>query len=152
MVSNDLWKSIVCNEFKYLFNYKANLQCQDWMHESLSHDAIDPIDRKLKELLPFHIKGIVKGRVDKNSYKFFYSKFVSLIDKKSIWNEKLVKAKKESDLVTVSNEAFALVTLEGQWERWVDLYVKSHGNVRKDKTLNTRSISSSVPARYTRGI
>ena len=74
-----------------------------------------------------------------------------MIDKKTIWNDKLVKAKKESDLVTVSNEAFALVTLEGQWERWVDLYVRSHGNVRKDKSLNIRSIKSSVPARYTRG-
>ena len=121
------------------------------MHESLSKDAIDPINRKLKESLPFHIKNIVKGRVDKKCYKFFYSKFVPLIDKKSIWNDNLVKAKKEIDLVTVSNEAFALVTLEGQWERWVDLYVKSNGKVATDKTLSIKSILSSVPAKYTRG-
>jgi hypothetical protein len=121
------------------------------MHQSLSDDAIDPINKKLKELLPFHMKDLVKGRVDKKCYKLFYSKFVSLIDKKAIWNEKLVKAKKEIDLVTVSNKAFALVTLEGQWDRWVDLYVQSNGKVATDKTLSIKSIPSSVPAKYTRG-
>ena len=121
------------------------------MHQSLSDNAIDHIKGELKESLPFHIKDIVKGRVDKKTYKFFYSTFLPLMYKRSIWNEMIVKAKKEIHLVSISSEAFALVTLESQWDCWIDLYVKSNGKVATDKRLSIKTIQSSIPARYTRG-
>ena len=54
------------------------------------------------------------------------------------------------DLVTVSSEVFALVTLENKWEHWIDLYVKSNGKVATDKNFDIKSIKGSVPAKYTR--
>jgi hypothetical protein len=120
------------------------------MHQSLSDDAIDPINRKLKEPLPFDINDIVKGRVDKKSYTFFYSTFVPLMDTENVWNDKITKANEEMDLVTVSSEVFALTTLENKWDHWIDLYVQSNGKVATDKKFDIKSIESSVPAKYTR--
>ena len=90
----------------------------------------------------------MKGRVEKKSYTFFYSTFVSVMDTENVWNDKITKANEEMDLVTVSSEVFVLVTLENKWEHWIDLYVKSNGKVATDEIFDIKSISSSVPAKY----
>ena len=40
-----------------------------------------------------------------------------------------MNAKTDQDVTTKSNEAFALLCLENQWDRWFDLYVQNDGKM-----------------------
>jgi hypothetical protein len=63
--------------------------------------------------------------VQKRHYKFlmyvdFVEYYVSAVI--GLWHfEKHKCSKKYRDYVTISNEAFAILTIENNWDRWVDM-------------------------------
>ena len=62
-----------------------------------------------------------------------------------------MNAKTDQDVTTKSNEAFALLCLENQWDRWFDLYVQNDGKMTAQRGTKRRICESKVMPKYTRG-
>ena len=58
------------------------------------------------------------------------------------------KTKRIADIVTLSDEAFVLLALENNWERWVDMNNKAKNNYTSSKR-GTAGIDSDVMPKYT---
>ena len=121
------------------------------MHDSLPENAIDPVKKELIAKPEFTMNDILEGRSNKKCYSLFFSKFAPILEKKSIWNQRLKAAKTDKDLLTISSEAFGLLILENQWDRWIDLYQKSGGDIILRKNSKLKDVESKVLPLYTRG-
>ena len=68
----------------------------------------------------------------------YFTRFAPILEKKHIWQHHLINAKTDRDVMLISSEAFGLLVLENQWDRWVDIYVRSGGEIVTDKTLGLK--------------
>ena len=59
--------------------------------------------------------------------------------------------KTDDDLVTISSEAFGLLTLENHWDRWLDVYGKCGGRIGPKGNTKLKDVDSEVQPKYTRG-
>ena len=103
----------------------------EWLSEHLTEDAFD-FSRKKPKLLKkpkFSIHDFQAGRVNKECYELYFTRFLPCLEKKTVWNRKLKKAKEDKDLLTISSEAFGLLVMENQWKRWMRMFVLSSGKV-----------------------
>ena len=71
--------------------------------------------------------------------------------KKSYWKQQIENAVTDQDVTTRSNEAFALLVLENQWERWLDIYIKNEGKMVSKRGRKRSVCESLIPPKYTRG-
>ena len=60
-------------------------------------------------------------------------------------------ATKDSELLCSSSEAFALLLLENHWERWIDLYIISKGEIFQRGKSVLGDYETDIPPKYTRG-
>ena len=65
------------------------------------------------------------------------------------WTTKLSNAIKISSILTVSDEAFVLLILENNWDRWMDLNKKSDNKYVPSKRGSENPIVSDVKPMYT---
>ena len=118
------------------------------MDDTLPKKCFDEKQKRLTVPLKFNLKSVLKGRSDPNSYSFFFDIFVPLLEKKSTFNEKLMTATKDEELLCISSEAFGLLVLENHLDRWLDIYTKCGGKIKDKK--NKEKLTNIQP-KYTRG-
>ena len=61
------------------------------------------------------------------------------------------KAETDSDLVSISSEAFGLLVLENHFDRWLDIYKQCGGGIGVRGSKIPKDIISTIQPRYTRG-
>lgn len=83
----------------------------------------------------------------------FFDYFVKSIAKKSLWASRVSQAKIETDICSVSDEAFALLVYENNIDRWTDIYSKDPNALLPRLGAGKRRsyCESLVPTKYTRG-
>ena len=77
--------------------------------------------RKTKVKPAFTLQEFLEGRSNFEAYSQFCSYFLPSVGKKTYWRDTVLNAKTDQDVITKSNEAFTLLCLENQWDRWFDL-------------------------------
>ena len=87
------------------------------MDDTLPNKSFDDKQTRLIAPLQFILESVLEGRSDPNSYSFFFDIFVPLLEKKSTFNEKLMTATKDEELLSISSEAFGLLVLENYWNK-----------------------------------
>ena len=91
------------------------------------------------------------GRTNVAAYRLFLEAFVSNIVGQMVFRRRMHASDGKTEIFTVSDEALALLLIENNEDRWIDVYEKP-----KDVNLTTRTKkgeiwSSSVPAKFTQG-
>ena len=115
--------------------------------------------REIVEFIPnYKLIDFLKLRSDPEAYGEFFKYFLPAVGRKSFWRHLVSNAECDNDLSTISNEAFGLLVLENHWDRWVDMYNKSDGNVEQLKVkrkgrdrLERAYCVSSIAPKYTQG-
>ena len=69
---------------------------------------------KLFKKPKFLIQDFEAGRVKKECYKLYFTRFPPCLEKKMVWNRKLKNVKEDKDLLTISCEAFGQLMMENQ--------------------------------------
>ena len=123
----------------------------EWLDQSLPEDRFDKTGKRLKVKPQFDMKQLLEGRKNKDCYTFFFNKFASLIEKKSLFKRRLRSATSDAEVLSISSEAFCLLVLENHWDRWYDIFEKSGGKVFCNKTVKVKNLPSSIQPKYTRG-
>lgn len=99
----------------------------------------------------FSLEEFFIGRSSPDVYSVFFSCFMPCVGRKTYWKHIVASASKDEHVATVSNEAFALLILENNWERWMEFYASSGGRVESLKGKKKPvSITKKLP-KYTRG-
>ena len=92
-----------------------------------------------------------QGRKDAKVYSVFFEQFMPCVTKKTVFQRQVLVATNDSTLCTVSDEAFALLLLENNYDRWVDIYRLQKGEVTPKRGQKRREFESDVPTKYTKG-
>ena len=71
--------------------------------------------------------------------------------KKTFWKQTIQNATNDQDMTTKSNEAFALLLLENQWDRWLDIFTLNDGKMTSRRGQKRAMSESKVMPKYTRG-
>ena len=71
--------------------------------------------------------------------------------KKTYWKQTIQNASNDQDMTTKSNEAFALLLLENQWDRWLDIITLNDGKMTSRRGQKRAMSESKVMPKYTRG-
>ena len=53
--------------------------------------------------------------------------------------------------MSISSEVFGLLMLKNQWDRWIDIYVRSGGNIVTYKNFRLKDVNSNVKPKFTPG-
>ena len=127
--------------------------CADWMAESPRinrRGRTKPSDRQHNFFPEVDLESILELRSNAEVYEKFYKYMVPSIGRKTFWKDIVTSVKADQDVTTVSNEAFALLVLENNWERWIDLFNNSRCQNPPVKGRKRISLSDKKP-KYTRG-
>jgi len=81
----------------------------------------------------------------------FFSYFIPSMGRKTDWRMNVLNAKCENDITTNSNEAFALLCLENQWDRWFDIFCINDGKIVSRRRQKRAHSESKKKPKYTRG-
>ena len=85
------------------------------------------------------------------TYEMFFTYFIPAIGRRTYWKHVVANAKTDNDITTVSNEAFVLLILENNWNRWLDIYIKNDGKIVPMKGRGKRYLDCDILPKYTRG-
>ena len=108
---------------------------------------IDKKDRPDKELL-------FKLRKDKDMYTTFFTRFIQAVVGPELFRQRIQDTQKDNEatlLCTVSDEAFALLLIENNRDRWTDIYDKHKGIPPQRRGDRTKQIDSDIAPKYTHG-
>ena len=96
------------------------------------------------------LKSILKGRKNFQNYSFFFDRFVPILERKSLFENRIKNTTMDEELICISSEAFGLLVLENHWDRWLDIYMKSRGRIGVRGGLKIKNVCSNIQPRYTR--
>lgn len=99
----------------------------------------------------FSLDQLLEGRENVPFYSIFYSYFIPSMGRKTDWRLRIMTSRKENDITTKSNEAFALLCLENQWDRWLDIYDINLGKIVSRRGQKRAHCESRKMPKYTRG-
>ena len=104
----------------------------------------------------FTLDEILKGRQENEeefnyAYVVMFSRFLRCTVGKQLWWKRVDYADNDEDLCTVSDEAFTLLVLENNWERWQNIYNRLDGDVGHRRSIRVREYISDVKPKYTSG-
>lgn len=112
-------------------------------------------ERDQPNQVPYSMEELLEGRSNSASVLILFQTFIPCVIGRKKFKMKLgEQLKKDADICTVSDEAFALLLLENQYDRWTDIYQQ-----RKQRTVEftvrsekrTRRWESDVSPKYTNG-
>jgi hypothetical protein len=92
-----------------------------------------------------------EGRRKAKMYEIFFYDFLPCVIKKSVFDCQGSIATNDRTLCTVSDEAFAMLLLENNFDRWQDIYQLQKGEVSPKGGQKRREFESDIPIRYTEG-
>ena len=101
---------------------------------------------------PVSIKEVLELRKQQDAYYIFYKTFLPVVCKKTVFDENLLdtRKKKEKNVVTYSDEAFALLCFENYYEWYCDIYQHWNGQP-PNKNGKKKVWESDVRPPYSRG-
>ena len=99
----------------------------------------------------FTVESFQLGRTNWKCFKVFMDHFAPILEKKQNWTSRVVGAKEDKQVLTVSSEVFGLLLLENQWDRWIDQYIIGRGTAGSPKERREKQAASKVAPKYTRG-
>ena len=144
-------KCMSCGKYISDCLYSWYSRFEVWLHDTLPEDAIDKDNHRLKVDTKWSIDDMLEGRMNKECYSLYFTRFAPILEKKHIWHQNLLNAKTDRDVMSISSEAFGLLVLENQWDRWIDIYVRSGGDIVTDKNFRLKDVNSTVTPKFTRG-
>ena len=68
-------------------------------------------------------------RDNPETYEVFFTWFIPAIGRKTYWKHIVANAENDDDITTISNEAFVLLVLENNWDRWLEIFRMNDGNL-----------------------
>ena len=92
----------------------------------------------------------MEGRKNEESYSFYFDWFVPILEKNNLQKE-LKDVILDEDLVCISSEAYGLLMLENHWNRWLDIFKKSKGQVCLKGGYKMNQVKSKIQPKYARG-
>ena len=113
----------------------------DWMAESPRINRKSrhkPSDSQYDFLPEVDLESILQLRSNEEVYYKFYAFLIPSVGRKTFWKDIVTTAKNDQDVTTVSNEAFALLVLENNWDRWIDMFNKSR---RQNPPVKGKNVS-----------
>jgi hypothetical protein len=119
-----------------------------WLSDS---STADPNPGTTTTKPPFCMDAFLEGRTNQEAYALFFDRFIKCMGKKTTWSARLADAKSEKGICTKSDEAFALLLLENNFDRWIDIFDRNDGNVAVRRGQKKRKFESDVPTKYTKG-
>lgn len=91
-------------------------------------------------------------REDVDAFEIFVNRFLKPTYSKK-WNYhvnyKRSEVKKIANIVSITDEAFVLLVLENNWDRWIDINNQSDNNYIPSKRGRSKPTTSSVMPKYT---
>lgn len=100
---------------------------------------------------PMDLESFLQIRNQEATFQEFVIRFLKPTYSKR-WNGKLrteVRLRGIADLVSITDEAFVLLVLENNWERWIDLNNQSNNNYIAAKRGSEKPLASEVLPKYT---
>lgn len=91
-----------------------------------------------------------EGRINKDVYEVFYTRFVPAVVGPDLFRQR-IQDNKAKDPCTASDEAFALLLLENNYDRWLDIFDKNEGLPSQRRGDRTKQCDSDIEPKYTRG-
>ncbi len=96
------------------------------------------------------IESILQKRENQDCFFLFCDNFLSRIVGISVWREGCQK-KKDSEMATVSDEAFAYLLVENYWDYWSNLNLQDYkSDVTYDKESNKKIKRTATWDKYTK--
>ena len=96
------------------------------------------------QLARYKLEDFLEMRSNKECYGIFFQRFLPCVTGKTLWNINLDSATKDSDLASVTDEAFCLLLLINSYDRWIHLYKTGLYKRNKHKvTMNRGNIDVS---------
>ena len=132
----------------FLFSHLARLE--EWVTTTAEREVT--LDGKISFKPELELIDFLNGRENLVAFKLLLSKFMPAMTRKVLWRHVVINAQTEEDLATVSTEAFLLLVLENNWDRWLDKYNNLYGSGGSTQTTteNLKStLVSKVPTKYT---
>ena len=119
----------------------------------LAHDdnRKESEEGQTKYVPPVTLQDFLDGCENEMAYGILFSYFMPALTRKSYWKALVLNAKTESDVATVSNEAFLLLVLDNNWERWVDKFNKIYCAASPVLQHEKYCAVTNVQPKYTRG-
>ena len=123
----------------------------DWLFEHLPDNNLDVETGELRVDPDFHYRDFQQGRAFPEAFEVFMEKFGHVLEKRQGWVARVLEATEDKDLLTVSSEAFGLLVLENNWNRWIDQYIIMKKSGGKQIRSKLRDLKSQVVPLYTKG-
>jgi hypothetical protein len=96
------------------------------------------------------MKDFTEGRTNKAAYRVFYTQFVPAVVGPDLFQQR-IQDDKSKDPCTASDEAFTLLLLENNYDRWLDIFNKTDGNPAQRRGHRTKFCESDIETKYTSG-
>ena len=109
-------------------------------------------DNDIKYSPPVELKDLCDLRGDVAAFETLTNHFLQPTYSKK-WNEKVKYSTKTiqvlGDILTITDEAFVLLVLENNWERWIDINNQSNNHFQMSKRGRSKPILSTIMPKYT---
>ena len=89
-------------------------------------------------------------RDNPETYEVFFTWFIPAIGRKTYWKHIVANAENDDDITTISNEAFVLLVLENNWDRWLEIFRMNDGNLVSSRGRGKRHTECTIQPKYTR--
>ena len=99
----------------------------------------------------FTLDDFLQGRQNFEAYSHFLTYFGPCLGKKTDWRDNVMGATKDNDILSRSTEAFGLLLLENQWDRWFDFYCMNDGRITSKRGQKRAKTDSRIKPKYTKG-
>ena len=122
----------------------------------MKENGIKTVDETWETLpigaLPYKLEDFLQMRYHSNCYRLLFRYFVPVLLGKDVFHNGMKEADlTEDNLLTHSDEAFILVTLDNNWNKWVNLFIKSKGYIAVKKGMKESDVvNSKVQPKYTK--
>ena len=104
------------------------------MKETSQKRTVTVEGEKVVQFTPrYSLHEFLQGRENQEVYEVFMTKFAwCVVARKTEWQSRVLAAETDRDVLSVSDEAFALIVLENNWSRWIDVFNINGGKVPKN--------------------
>jgi len=135
-------------------SYSLTLCHKDWLNSTAKRSYGQKKRSqggKTKYTPAYSLNEILEGRKNYKAYSQFLSYFGPCLGKKTNWRDRVMKATSDNEILSRSSEAFGLLLLENQWDRWFDIYCMHDGRITSKRGQKRAKCDSKIMPKYTRG-
>ena len=124
----------------------------DWLH-CTGTQTVHPAWRGKPQTIQYTpwctLEAFLDLRDNPKTYEVFFTEFIPAIGRKTYWKHMVANAETDDDITTISNEAFVLLVLENNWDRWMEIYRMNDGTILPSKGRGKRHSDCTILSKYT---